>query len=586
MLTAVKFRNFKTLKEFSIRLRPTNILVGPNNAGKSSVLDAFRTLAAAVSYASRRNPAPIQTTIGTIFGYDIPVAQIPIVLTNIHSDYHADEETSVTFTLSNGNKLQLHFFDNSRCVLSADSNKPIRNTSSFKTSFPLSIYSFPTLGPLEEEELLLTDEYVKQSQGTRRAHRMFRNIWYRRPDDFPAFRELVEQTWPGMSISKPELNMSYPPRFSMFCKEERVDRELCWAGFGFQIWLQLLTHLVGSNSANILVVDEPEIYLHPDLQHQLFHLLRSSQKQIFLATHSAEIVNEAEHDDIVLISRSKKVGRRITDIDGLQEALFSIGSAQNIHLARLSKGRKILFLEGDDYRLIRRLAGHFGFKALADDVDVTVIPIGGFTQRQRISDAAWTFEKVLKADISISAVLDRDYRCNEEIDELVSAVEKTISYFHVLKGKEIENYLLCPHAIARAVFDRLKERDDGKPNITPEYIAAVLEKLANDAKSDVLGQKISNRMRFFASRTGKDPATVAGEAISILDSDWNEAPNRLLAVPGKRILSGLNRYLQDTYQISITHTQIVRNLSTNDTVHDLLDVLKNLNDFAISNKGP
>jgi energy-coupling factor transporter ATP-binding protein EcfA2 len=490
MFTAAKFRNFKSLKDFTIHLKTINVLVGPNNAGKSTILDAFRVMAVAHGVASRRIPSPIQIKGEAIVGYEIPLYQIPISMANIHSDYLTDQETSVTFTLDNGNRLQLRFYDNARCILTVLASKqPTRNTSQFKRNFPISIYTFPTLGPLEEEELLLTDEYVRQSQGTRRAHRMFRNIWYRRPEQFSSFQALVEQTWEGMTISKPELDMTYPPRLSMFCTEGRVDRELCWAGFGFQVWLQILTHLTGASSSNILVVDEPEIYLHPDLQHRLFHLLKASNKQVILATHSAEIVNEAEHDDVVLVSRSRKTGSRVSDIEGLQEALFSIGSGQNIHLARLSRGKKILFLEGNDYRLLRRFASKLDFSDFADDINITVVPIGGFSQRQRIEDAAWTFEKVLRAEIAIAAILDRDYRCPEEIEDLVRTARGTVPRFHVLGAKEIENYLLMPSAIARAISERLRERGSGNVGpqvVSKEEVEEMLAALANEMKSDVL----------------------------------------------------------------------------------------------------
>ena len=419
MFKNVRFRNFKSLKDFSIQLKTINVLVGPNNAGKSTILDAFRAASAAQAFASRRVPTVLQVDGETLFGYDIPTSNFPISLANIHTDYLTDDETSITFVLTNKNKFKLRFYENSRCILTVDSERPTRNTSQFKKNFPVSIYPFPTLGPLEEEEQLLTDEYVRQSQYTRRANRMFRNIWYRRIEQFSSFREIVELTWEGMTISKPELAMQYPPRLSMFCKEGRVDREIFWVGFGFQVWLQLLTHVIGADSDNVLVIDEPEIYLHPDLQRRLFYLLKETNKQIILATHSPEIMNEAEHDDVVLIDRSKRTGRRVEDIEGLQDALFSIGSGQNIHLAKLSRGKKILFLEGDDFRLLRRFASRLGLNELANDIDITVIPIGGFSQRQRIEDAAWTFEEVLKAEISIAAVLDRDYRCKEEIDSLV-----------------------------------------------------------------------------------------------------------------------------------------------------------------------
>ena len=264
MFSSVKFKNFKSLKDYTVRLKPINVLVGPNNAGKSAILDAFRAMAAAHKYASRRAQTPISVSGTTVFGYDVPVSNFPISLANIHSDYQTDQETSATFTFDNGNKLQLRFYDNTRCIMTiSEASQRTSNTAQFRKQFPLSLYCFPTLGPLEEEEQLLTDDYVRQSQDTRRAHRMFRNIWYRRPDQFPMFQALVEQTWEGMSVSKPELDIRYPPRLSMFCKEGRIDRELFWAGFGFQVWLQILTHLTSATEANVLVVDEPEIYLHP-----------------------------------------------------------------------------------------------------------------------------------------------------------------------------------------------------------------------------------------------------------------------------------------------------------------------------------
>ena len=185
MFTAVKFHNFKSLRDFTIRLKGMNVLVGPNNAGKSTVLDAFRILMAAHKFASRRVPSPLQVHDQTIMGYDIPTAQIPISLANIHFDYQADRETSVLFSLENGNKLTLTFHDNARCILTIDARQRTTNTSQFKRHFPISIYSIPTLGPLEEQEELLSDGYVSQSIGTRRAHRMFRNIWHRWSNEFP-----------------------------------------------------------------------------------------------------------------------------------------------------------------------------------------------------------------------------------------------------------------------------------------------------------------------------------------------------------------------------------------------------------------
>src|SRR5690242_15296786 len=101
MFTRVKFRNFKSLRDFSVNLRATNVFVGPNNAGKSTVLDAFRVMGAAHAFACRRLPAPVTIRGRTASGYEIPISQIPISLVNVHSDYHSDQDTSIEFTLEN-----------------------------------------------------------------------------------------------------------------------------------------------------------------------------------------------------------------------------------------------------------------------------------------------------------------------------------------------------------------------------------------------------------------------------------------------------------------------------------------------------
>jgi hypothetical protein len=581
----LRFQNFKALRDFTVRLHRLNVLVGPNNAGKSTILDGWRATAAAIRFGRRRNPTLVSVRGQAVWGYEIPISLIPISLANIHSDYQ-DVETVVTSALETGDRIRLAFYDNSRCVMTLEEERAATRTiSQFRKNFPVEIFCFPTLGPFEDEERLLDEDYVQQWRNSRRAHRMFRNIWHRQPELFPAFRSLVEQTWPNMSISLPERQGYAPPHLVMFCREGRIDRELCWAGFGFQIWLQLLTHLLGASQAHAIVVDEPEIYLHPDLQHRLFQLLHKSGQQIVLATHSVEMIDEAEPEDVIQIDRTRRTARRVNDIDGLQHALFSIGSAQNIHLARLSRGRKILFLEGRDYRLIKRFAGRLRPTRLAEQVNVTVIPIGGFTQWQKIEDAAWTFETVLKAEVEIAALLDRDYRCDEEIEDLVHNVRKTLPHFHVLGVKEIENYLLCPRAISRAVQERLRDRETAgvycaSDQSSPEHLEALLASCTEAIKSEVHGQLIAYRMRFYSGRSAKDPATVVTEAVRALDEDWSALDRRLRIVPGKQVLSALNAELQRSLRVSVTAAQIIRHLSADDIGADLQSILADLEVFA------
>jgi hypothetical protein len=561
-------------------LRATNVLVGPNNAGKSTAIDALKALGGALRFARRRNPGPVQGIANhTAIGYEIPNSSIPITLENIHSDYE-DTDTTVTFSLDNGNKLLLLFRPSGKCILILEEvGKITRNTRDFARNFPIGISTIPTLGPFEEEEVYLDDDTVARWEGTRRSHRMFRNIWRRRRrEEFDQFKELVEETWPGMSIEFPELQLGTTTNLVMFCREGRRDREIAWAGFGFQVWLQFLTHLLRAQPNSVAIIDEPDIYLHPDLQRRLFYLLKHRFSQVVLATHSVEIINDADQDEIITIDKTKRSAKHVTDIEGLQHVLSLLGSAQNVQLARLSKDKTIIFFEGQDYKLVRRLAAKAGFPALSNDVSATIIPIGGFAQWQRIEHVAWTFKTILNTDIKMAAVLDRDYRCSEEIIEFLDKIRQTAPLCFVWDRKELENYLLVPGAIIRAVTDRLRDR--GKTEIkegdVAMYLRRALLRCTETVKSQVLAQTSSEALRYLTKKSGKHQSTILKDCHSSIDAAWKSIEGRVQIVPGKEVLSLLNQKVQEKYKVSVTPSQIVRFMTPEQIPQDMRLVFQSL----------
>ncbi len=198
--------------------------------------------------------------------------------------------------------------------------------------------------------------------------------------------------------------------------------------------------------------------MHPDLQRRLLDLLRSAGKQVVLATDSVEMINEADYDEIVIIDKRRRSARRIVDVDGLQEAIASVGSTHNIHLTRLSQGRKVLFLEGGDIKFLKRYASRAGIDQLARDVNLLAMPIGEFSQWKRVEDAVWTFQEILKTQIEVGALFDRDYRCQEEVDSFLEKMRLSVPKSFVLERKDIENYLLNENSFSRALFKQLREK--------------------------------------------------------------------------------------------------------------------------------
>ena len=103
----VDFHRFKAFGTFALHLRHFNILVGPNNAGKSTILAAFRILAAAMRRASTRAPEVVTGPQGAALGYPIDLRALSVAEENIFHNYDDTQPAIVTFRLSNKNSFSL-----------------------------------------------------------------------------------------------------------------------------------------------------------------------------------------------------------------------------------------------------------------------------------------------------------------------------------------------------------------------------------------------------------------------------------------------------------------------------------------------
>lgn len=101
------------------------------------------------------------------------------------------------------------------------------------------------LAPVENHEQLFQKEAARLALTSTKASRNFRNIWFHYGEDFDDFKDLVNATWPGMDVTRPERDYSeVPTTLNMFCPEDRIPREMFWAGYGFQIWCQMVKCIV------------------------------------------------------------------------------------------------------------------------------------------------------------------------------------------------------------------------------------------------------------------------------------------------------------------------------------------------------
>jgi hypothetical protein len=501
---------------------------------------------------------------------------------NVFYDYDESEPATVKFRISNGNELLLYFPERNACNLICNTpGRSVTSTSTFKSQYNVSIGFVPILGPVDPYEQLYQQEAARLALLTHRAARNFRNIWYHYQEDFAEFKAMVRTTWPGMDIDKPEIDHSHKkPLLRMFCPEERIPREIFWAGFGFQVWCQMLTYLVRGKSASLFIIDEPDIYLHSDLQRQLLGILKSLGPDILVATHSTEIITEADPDDLLLVNKKLSSAKRIKDPTQLQHIFGVLGSNLNPTLTQLAKTKRVLFVEGKDFQLFSRFAQKLAKNLVANRADFAVIPVEGFNP-QKVRDFKQGIEITLGTKVIAGVVFDRDYRSEEECKKEIKDLEKSCKLVHIHGRKELENFVLIPNGIVRAIEKRIEDRGKRGENgpAFSEDILNLLMSLTESMRFKVEAKYLARRRRFAKGSTPHlDDSTIDEMLMTEFELDWKSG-RRILLVPGRETITALNRFLQEKYMISISPSQIIANLRKSEVPEEMVELVDAMDQF-------
>ena len=387
MLTKITIRNFKRFGEAEIELGSPVVLVGPNNSGKTSALQALALWDIGLKRwnerrAGKRTPEKRPgVTVNRRDLVSLPVPYANLLWRGLHvrdvrrvdgrqrtSNVRIDivvegvtEDESWVCGLEFDYANEESFY--CRPLRCSEGQAPERMLVP-EAADSVQIAFLPPMSGLAATETRLDPGAINVRIGEGRTAEVLRNLCYRIHEDHPArWDALAEQI---KSLFGSELD---PPRYvpergeiAMTYHESDARLDLSSTGRGLQQTLLLLAYMY-ANPGAVLLLDEPDAHLEILRQRQIYEILtaagRDSGSQIVAATHSEVLLNEAAGRDLVVafVGRPHRIDGRHNQV---LKSLRDIGFEQYYQAEQTGW---VLYLEGStDLAILRAFAERLGHR--------------------------------------------------------------------------------------------------------------------------------------------------------------------------------------------------------------------------------
>jgi hypothetical protein len=192
-------------------------------------------------------------------------------------------------------------------------------------------------------------------------------------------------------------------------------------------------------------------------------------------------------------------------------------------------------------------------------------------------------EETLGARIIATAILDRDYRSDGECAAIAASCEDFCKYVLIHKRKEIENFLLVPDSIDRALRKRITDRarrSGGSSSYKP-FAQIILDSFCQAKKTYVASQYLAERRKFSRIQSPQlHEASVSELALNEFEAKWGTPGVSLELVPGKEALSAVNKYAQESDGVSVTPASIIDAMLPNEVPFEVVKLIDLLAEFS------
>jgi hypothetical protein len=164
-------------------------------------------------------------------------------------------------------------------------------------------------------------------------------------------------------------------------------------------------------------------------------------------------------------------------------------------------------------------------------------------------------------------IFDSDYHQQEAIRARYKESKERGISLHIWKRKEIENYLLNPRAIQRAIQAQIT-RGDAYPSEAD--VVKKLSEIAENLKQDVIDCVATHIHNADRKRT---VATANQMARRMVAERWKTLDQCLSIIPGKEALSQISRWIQEKYKTTVSGLLIAHHMTTEDIEQEMQDIL-------------